>query len=440
MSRFFFLLLLAGALLFSGGCKKPAPDLRGRLELKSTPAGALLAINGKDFGKAPGSFQVPPGSYLVKFSLPGHRPEWRVVSVETGRTGTASVELKKETATLLISSEPSGVKIFTGDDLRGTTPLVLTGLSFGKYVFRTEKPGTTPRVVEEELRDMRPQEMLISLNSNVGQLALTTEPEAGKLYLNDVLQGDTPFQGSLEEGTYRLRLEKSGFRTREDTITIVRDRRLAYAHKFQLQPGSLKVDSAPAGALIRLNGKGYGSTPLEIEELDTGHYMVNVSHPGFIAQEKEVEIVPGNRANLSFDLEKSSGGIELVVNPPGATVFLNGKKIGESPRGETEFIGKVMEIPNLEPGEYEIVAMHRRAVPERVRLRVKVEKGRITRPAPLELWVANAEIKLRSDGRVYIGVLRAEGDDTITFSPEPSITEYHNKSNLAYIKRLENKE
>ncbi len=427
-------------MLLSGCGRQSSAEPRGRLELSSRPAGAQLCINGRELGAAPASFQVRPGDYLIKFSAPGYQPEWRALTVAADQTLPLAVELRPITASVLIVSKPAGARILMDEQLRGTTPLVLNNLGIGKYTLRAEKAGVTPRVVEWEITEARPQAITISLESNVGQLEVITNPVAAKLYVDDRLLGDTPYRGELEEGSHRVRLEKPGFRTREDTIQIERDRKLTYRHEFSLKPGSLEVTSTPSGAVVRLNGKGYGSTPLEIPELETGNYQVGLELAGYTPQTKTVEVVPGNRAQLAFELEKSSGGIDLVVNPPGAVVYLNRKRIGVAQEGNTSGRSGVMELRDLEPGEYEIQAVHQRARPERVTIKVQVNKGEIARPEPLELWVANAEIKLRSDGRVYTGVLRAEGEDTIIFSPEPAITEYHRRSNLVYIKKLKNEE
>lgn len=438
------LILLAAAVLAAGlsGCgKKTAPQSpRGRLKVTMPVPAAELFINGKSLGKGSAAFSLAPGDYLLKTVAPGCVPEWRQVRIETGREVRVAPQPARQTASLLIVSTPEGARVTIDSEFKGETPLVLPGLPLGGYRIRVEKTNVSPRVVDCHLTDERPRKVEVALTSNVGLLRVETTPKNGRLLLNGKVIGETPIRTELEAGSYRLELHYAGYRSRRDTVQIERGRELKYKHRFELLPGAVQVQSDPPGATVRLNGKGVGVTPLTVPELPVGDYRVEVVKAGFLPASRSVEVVSGSTAQVDMALERNSGGIDLVVNPPGASIYLNGRKIGVSRVGENEFSGKLLELRNLSPGTYEIVAAHKRADPERVRIRVKVTKGAVARPEPIELWVKNAEIKQREDGQVITGVLRAESDSTIRFSPHPGVTQTYKRSELEYVRRLKNEE
>lgn len=68
-------------------------------------------------------------------------------------------------------------------------------------------------------------------------------------------------------------------------------------------PSTLSITSQPEGAEVLLDGEIIGVTPLE-RPVVPGKAVVRVSKEGFIAIEREVELVEGVAESLSFELEK----------------------------------------------------------------------------------------------------------------------------------------
>lgn len=68
-------------------------------------------------------------------------------------------------------------------------------------------------------------------------------------------------------------------------------------------PSTLSITSEPEGAEVLLDGEIIGVTPLE-RPVVPGKAVVRVSKEGFIAIEREVELVEGVAESLSFALEK----------------------------------------------------------------------------------------------------------------------------------------
>jgi len=119
----------------------------------------------------------------------------------------------------------------------------------------------------------------------------------------------------------------------------------------------------------------------------------------------------------------------LNIYPAGVTVFLNNRRLGVVRPGEGSTQTQLMRIGNLAPGTYRIKLVHKRANPEQQVFSVNVNKGEISRPPRFELWVPNAEIVWRDNGKAELGMIYGESDRVVLFGPVKGI-KYEIKKNL----------
>jgi serine/threonine-protein kinase len=101
--------------------------------------------------------------------------------------------------------------------------------------------------------------------------------------------------------------------------------------------GTLLVESEPPGAQVSVDGEDRGQTPLELAEVAFGDHDVRLALEGYEAQSLEVSLAPESptaelRAELSRRRAASTRGTASFVSvPPGATVFVDGKRVGTTP-------------------------------------------------------------------------------------------------------------
>jgi len=96
----------------------------GAIEVKSSPSGAKVQIDGKDMGATPCSKWVSPGEeHSITVSAEGYYPESRKVTLQPEGKEVVSVVLKEiPQGTLEVKSEPSGAKVWVGGKDVGVTP------------------------------------------------------------------------------------------------------------------------------------------------------------------------------------------------------------------------------------------------------------------------------------------------------------------------------
>ena len=119
----------------------------------------------------------------------------------------------------------------------------------------------------------------------------------------------------------------------------------------------LTVRSTPAGANVTLNGQWRGRTPLTLDKLALGNYVVRIVAPGYDVYREEVRLSSADESRtISERLERTAastargtpaqpgsrptpplspvtfvGSVFVDSRPRGAKVFIDGKEVGTTP-------------------------------------------------------------------------------------------------------------
>lgn len=97
----------------------------------------------------------------------------------------------------------------------------------------------------------------------------------------------------------------------------------------------LTVEANEAGAEILIHNEVVGKTPLlGTVPIDVGKNPVRLRKPGFIPQEKVVQVIKGQPAKVVFELQEEGNKTPVSVNIAGAskaTIFVDGTEMGPAP-------------------------------------------------------------------------------------------------------------
>lgn len=426
MNRYKYSVLLAALGLCTFmflGCKPEKTKVtKSRLVLDTVPQKASITINSKIKLKklTPLTAKLKPGNYLVKFHLEGYEPVWRYVKIKANSDQNLKVRLNEIKGSVLITSEPPGAKVTMNGKSQGLTPLVMTGLKNGEYSARVEHLNRAPRVVKWQITDPRPKKISVALDSDIGRVVIKTTPSRARVYINGKVCGITPYRADLQEGRHNIKLVLAGFADAKATVDIMRDKQTSKNITLVKLPGTFRFVSKPTGATVYINDQPFGKTPLKIADMKEGKYKVRVEKSGFDSVSRDAYVTAGRVNTVEFDLRRNTGGIDLIVNPPGVTVYINGKKLGKTVKGANDDLSKVLHIRNLPAGKHQIMLAHKRMMPDTQKYWIWVKKGKITRPKPKNVWIANAVLKIRNDLQRKIRLL-AKNKDSVIYSPEPGV-------------------
>ena len=136
----------------------------GRILVRSTPAGARVAVDGKDYGRTPVAVrELTNGAHRVRVTQEGYIAEERRVTITASRPAQSlTIPLSREpeanamrgasstlppppnrgfAGSLMVDSRPSGAKVYVDGRLAGTTPLAMPDVRAGEHAIRIEREG-----------------------------------------------------------------------------------------------------------------------------------------------------------------------------------------------------------------------------------------------------------------------------------------------------------
>lgn len=99
---------------------------------------------------------------------------------------------------------------------------------------------------------------------------------------------------------------------------------------------TLAVTSEPEGAVVRVDGRQRGITPLARLEVETGQHLVEVIHSHYAAHVETLSLSRGDHEQRHIRLQQGEGTFELLSNPRGAWVEIDGQRLpGRTPTRST---------------------------------------------------------------------------------------------------------
>ena len=183
-------------------------------------------------------------------------------------------------------------------------------------------------------------------------LSVETQPPDARVTLRRdgevVAQGPSPFAETLVEGEYEISVEHADYRTVSRTMQIRPGK--VYVAILEMSQGAflgfLRLVTEPPGAQVYIDDRDagpVGTTPFQAP-LPIGTHRVWIERPGYEPLETEIEVEIGQDAVHERTLERvSHGRLRVIANIPGASIYVDGERVGEVP----------FEA-DLEPGDREV--------------------------------------------------------------------------------------
>ena len=90
---------------------------------------------------------------------------------------------------------------------------------------------------------------------------------------------------------------------------------------------TIAVTSEPTGAVVRVDGRQRGVTPLARLELDVGSHRLEVAHTHYATAVEGLSLSRGDHLDRHIVFQPGEGTLQLLSNPRGAWVEINGERI-----------------------------------------------------------------------------------------------------------------
>ena len=219
------------------------------------------------------------------------------------------------------------------DDLLVSGMAEVASELMGKGVQRTEVVSSTPPPPRKR----------------VGSIYINTQPQNAQVKIDGNLYRLSPTTvEDLSPGNHLVEVSKDGFVTSSKTVEVMTDEMTNVDFDLYTIP-RLTINSEPSGALIKINGKDAGKTPISSVELPSGYYRVSLLIPLYEDFTESFLLEPGDTLDITANLIRKVGAIDLTSIQP-SSFTLTGQDGVVAYQGTTPSLLEKADI-----GKYELM-------------------------------------------------------------------------------------
>jgi len=229
----------------------------GQLTINSTPEGAEISLDDRHDPTWVTPFNVSgltPGQHLVKLSKAGFSTETRSIEVTSGGKSFVVVQLAQLTASISVTSDPTGAAVFIdGKDTGRLTPVQISVDRAGPHTLLVKKQGyldetTTANLQAGQLLHFSPALRALGNTDDIkigggkfkkmfggggdttgmGAVSVKTQPKGAQVAVNNrILDKLSPVEFHLNPGTYVIDITASGFKDIHRVINVEKGGKVA---------------------------------------------------------------------------------------------------------------------------------------------------------------------------------------------------------------------
>ena len=253
---------------------------------------------------------------LVKISFVGD-----VTDVE-GNVIKPLVKRNNETWAFM-TQESRQMKVVTKDYL----PLMVT---FGDYGI-------------EKLQSNRTYVLTLTKPSGVQELvdaggnfyAISVQPKTATLWIDGKPQevsSDGEYSAMLAYGSHTYKVEAGGYISKSGSFTIGKGDMTPISVSLVSALATLSVSCPTPAVSLYVDKKSVGSLPWN-GNLKEGMHLLEVRKNGYRSQQKTIQLAQQQKLDVAFDaLSAIQGNLSVNFKPFGSDVYVDGVKVGQSPR------------------------------------------------------------------------------------------------------------
>ena len=246
-------------------------------------------------------------------------------------------DLKKVNTTLQLGygnlkviTQPFEAIVTVDGEPAGKSPLVVKDLKAGKYKLSIYKDGYSSLSTEIFVN----ANQTVEFKENLQKLAtvkIKSIPENATVIFDGKVIGSTSLIRETDSGIHTLIIEMANYYTKELDLELKPDEKKELQIKLEKHKGGLNITSNPSGAIVSINGESKGQTPITLDSLSIGNYLITIEKSDYVSIEKNVIVEVDSIKSIHADLLKKPSFFTLTSDPYGAVVMIDGEYFGKSP-------------------------------------------------------------------------------------------------------------
>ena len=300
------------------------------------------------------------GDHTVVLRTEGYQPRKLALPIKDRIPLKLSTDLRSDSATLKVTSEPAGASVALNGAPRGATPCTIDRIPSGTVDLEVSLKGFEKFRTQLVLKAGDVVDVPATLKGVPASLTVHSIPEKAMIYVNDQRRGETPLvMKNLTPGEYRLRAEKRGYETDARTITLKPEDQTTEEFRLQHNSGGLVIITEPAGAKVFVDDEEAGTTepsaanpqlsePLRVNYIGKGDHLVRLVKPGFAHTAVKITIDADNLVTRTERMRRLFIPDTIIRTGPNPEDSHTGVLIRKYPNGSADLEERPGIVKNYE--------------------------------------------------------------------------------------------
>ena len=165
--------------------------------------------------------------------------------------------------------------------------------------------------------------------------AISVQPKDAKVTIDGVLQAsssDGEYSAMLAYGSHTYKVEAGGYISKSGSFTIGKGDMTPISVSLVSALATLSVSCPTPAVSLYVDKKSVGSLPWS-GNLKEGMHLLEVRKDGYRSQQKTIQLAQQQKLDVAFDaLSAIQGNLSVNFKPFGSDVYVDGVKVGQSPR------------------------------------------------------------------------------------------------------------
>ena len=165
--------------------------------------------------------------------------------------------------------------------------------------------------------------------------AISVQPKTATLWIDGVPQevsSDGEYSAMLAYGSHTYKVEAGGYISKSGSFTIGKGDMTPISVSLVSALATLSVSCPTPAVSLYVDKKSVGSLPWN-GSLKEGMHLLEVRKDGYRSQQKTIQLAQQQKLDVAFDaLSAIQGNLSVNFKPFGSDVYVDGEKVGQSPR------------------------------------------------------------------------------------------------------------
>jgi formylglycine-generating enzyme required for sulfatase activity len=364
-------------------------------------------------------YLLRPGEYNLQATESCHQPLEKRFQVTDKKNQELRLNMEKLPGRLSLTAHRSDQPLVKVDGARviidgqEEMPMPLTGLE-------TRSGSRHLEIRAENYRDLKTDVVIegcgklqafdFALIPGWSDVFISSIPKDASVLINGSPVGETPLEIELPEGHHQLEISASGFKTWKTRLDI-QSNEPQTLEVIHLEPadGIMALSTDPPGANVTVGKTFVGQTPLEIQLSPGSQHEIHISKAGYEPISRKINVSSAESTELRVDLKPREGVIRFAIEPPDASLIVDGKNWGSVPRTlKLVAVKHQLEIRKKGYKSYGIQITPRPGFPQELKVALQKKGARVSNSEGVIKAKNGYPLKLIPPGTFVMGSSRRE--------------------------------